>query len=258
MLHRPWSLIAVAFLHLLVGPFLVFLVSQQTRFDIGEYLYRLKEFDPMIYGPLFFYPVFMSIFLYLMKRWSYVVYVLIFAIEILVLSRSYFSSGNVYFDLNLLSLIISHSVLFVYVSFTSARQIYFNPRLRWWESKTRYQVQLPISMIDLTNSILEATLVDYSEGGAFVKTTSKNETGKGFDQSHYTLQMKFEDQELAFSGQIVHRRSPHEAGFQFIYKSWSEKRMAQKIAKAMAKKGLPRRTPPLNRWNSFKSWLADF
>ncbi|MEW6055701.1 MAG: PilZ domain-containing protein, partial [Bdellovibrionota bacterium] len=140
------------------------------------------------------------------------------------------------------------NIVFVsYFLLGAVRAPYFNPRLRWWESKPRYLVQLK-AVVSSSTLNQKCTILDISEGGAFIKTAMPLLLG-----DVVRLDISFLDRTLSVVGHVVHcgRSEVKGYGVQFLNGGHAAKKAIRKLIETFAVIGLetrPRRP----------DWVRDF
>jgi len=79
-----------------------------------------------------------------------------------------------------------------YFLLPAVRAAYFNAKLRWWETKPRYLVNIPASFGRKGASSARGTMVNLSEGGAFLKTARKYKKSQKIHVQFYLLGRDYE------------------------------------------------------------------
>ena len=74
---------------------------------------------------------------------------------------------------------------------------YFLPRIRWWESNTRFQLSVPVKMM-MGKHEKSGKIVDLSIGGCYVKTTETFD-----EQAKLSLEFRVFGQTLSVMGIVV-------------------------------------------------------
>ena len=253
MLARPWPIVILAVLHLL-GPvgnlFLSAWVQKQT---INDYFYSLIH-TSSTWGLIDFFVLLplAGIALYLCKKWSYPVFLVIAGTTVYSNFTTYQQYSDM-FTLNMFLITFILDAVFVgYFLIPAVRAPYIDPRLRWWESKPRYLIRFRTI---LTNSQKKSNgvMMDISQGGAFVKTSSPLNT-----QEPVRLSFSVLGKEFNVKGQIVYQRQGKVPGYgvQFLHTAQS-KRSIKRLTRGLKNMGIPTRTQ--FDWKSdLITWVADF
>jgi hypothetical protein len=159
----------------------------------------------------------------------------------------------------LLSCYASNLALVSYFLLKEVRQTYYNPRIRWWESKPRYTLRSP-ALITIKSgptsahgSTINCTLINLSEGGAFIHVP------KGLTpHSRITLIYDCLGKEFQFSGEVLYQvqRQKNQYGIQFIT-PFKSKLQIKNLIRALVKLGIERR-PDRTHWSvSLLKWLKQ-
>lgn len=121
--------------------------------------------------------------------------------------------------------------VFVYFLLPKAREPFFDRKLRWWEPKTRYNVQfsckLHTSTLTFTSQIL-----NISETGAFLQECSYLKVGDRLD-----MEFQFLGQTIEVPVEIIHHRStapgPQGFGIKFHFQSLPQKLKLIKVIRVV-------------------------
>lgn len=250
MRTKPWSLIILAILHALApcGSF-IFNAYWAGRTLLQQWHYWIDVLPPAL---LFIYvvlPMMAGLFIFICRRWAYWAY---FAcISTILLSNIYSFYTNLTLGTFLLLMIVAVVDLLVVSYFLASpvQQIYFDPKMRWWEAAPRYRFD-----VEGTVNGEKAFLKNLSQGGLYFtsgpqiaegnkveiswnykgkeqiisgllvyKSMNKNELGSGvrFDHTEEThKQVKYFVDQLQAEGLIVTERLP---GPQDSFLSWLKK-----------------------------------
>ena len=259
MEQRPWSLVVVGLLHVLLPYVTLGLAVLESGPGVKQCWARFSAVVDGIFVVYFVLPILMALFLFLMKRWSFLAYLATLAVVTSSMAYFYYQNLNIFFQATHGVLLVLHLVCAGYVLLPAARVIYFNPRLRWWEAKARFKILLPGTVkpaVPSADSVaLPVTVVNYSEGGVFL------ESKQALPLDH-DLKIFFEvaGKECAFNGRVVHRigqGDQEQYGVQFVFASFAEKRRARELSRGFAALGIEQRTPPQPLLVSFLSWARD-
>ena len=188
--------------------------------------------------------------IYKTNRWSYPIYLFVIS-SMLVWNYLTWLRYPQYFGLG--SLIFSYLVNLTVVSYfliPAVRNVYFNPRVRWWEVKPRYDVEIPsktkMGEIDSTGVIQ-----NISEGGVFVETGAILLTGNEIEISFGSNGKQF-----TIPGKVVYPRhaEPKGYGVQFFHTPESAHELKDYI-KTLKAAGAHERLGNLSAWEEFKAWF---
>ncbi|MCM2322192.1 MAG: PilZ domain-containing protein [Oligoflexia bacterium] len=237
MKTRPWPLILLALFYL-AAPVLNLLMSASIlHVPPGRYLVHLLRADSA-WGLFTFFalPPIAGAAIWVMKKWSYPV----FFLATLLLAFSNFQTWQSHpKQMGLPVLLLTYAVnlaLVAYFMLPSVRKVYTDKRLRWWEAKPRFMLEIP-ALLKGTFGEKRCTLVDFSEGGAFVKSSRKLVSEGSLQLSFSFLGRSFE-----FEAKAVHYRSKGSRGYglQFVH---TDRSRGEAVKLATALRALERETP---------------
>jgi hypothetical protein len=135
-----------------------------------------------------------------------------------------------------------------YFLLPAVRIVYFNKRLRWWETKPRYEIDMQATLI-IDNHQISCTILNISEGGALVKNI--NPLQMGFDAC---LRFSFFDQTVNVPARVVYSQNGS-MGFQFLHNNETEKKV-KKIIRKLRLSGVNTRERPDKWTKGFQKWAV--
>ncbi|OFZ81500.1 MAG: hypothetical protein A2603_04655 [Bdellovibrionales bacterium RIFOXYD1_FULL_55_31] len=248
MKTRPWPLVVLAIIQVLTPIFNVLFnawVLGVSPSVVLTWMFQrpwLEIFQTLALMPIAGYAVFR------MKKWSYPVF----------FGAIFWSMlANLQHWQYVTSQMPSWAFLFVYgcdillVSYfllPAVRATYFDPRVRWWESKPRYELKLEVRAELSQNEVLEGLILNVSEGGAFVHFDRKLAVGD-------IVNLRFEiiHQEFMIPGKVVYARAESGQdpfyGVQFIHSKATVRRF-QNLVRGLKALGFQDRS-------SLKPWFRD-
>lgn len=196
MKRKPWSLVVLALLHI-VAPFgnLLLNASLKNRTFAQQWHYW---FDILPKQLLLIYvglPILAGVFIFICRRWSYWAYLGCIGIIFLSNVYSYWTSMSASSLVVLVALVIIDVLVVAYFVVPSVQNIYFDPRLRWWEAAPRYNFN-----VAGTVSGHEAFITNLSQGGVFLTTSASLKEG---DQVQ--VSWNFEQQSVQIPGVVLYR-----------------------------------------------------
>ena len=248
MKRKPWPIIVISLLHVL-APFgnIVFNSYRSGRGLVQTFQFWYYALPKALFITYVILPPLAGIFIFICRRWSYWCYVV-------CLTFIFFS--NVYgfwTNMNLLNFITLSIVMLVdilavgYFVAPSVRQVYFDPRMRWWETAPRYNFDIPGNM-----SGEESFIKNVSEGGALVESTHT------YPQSHpVELSWDYKGEAFKMPGKVVYQKpvgSKFGSGVRFDHDANSQKRM-KTLIKGLHKEGKMIRDRVPGPEDSFFAWL---
>lgn len=245
MKTRPWPLVILALFQAVAPAFNLWFCARVLNTSVEAYASALwaestprQLFEFYALGPIAGLAIFRT------RRWSYPLFL---AITSFTAWRNY--QSHVAFP-GLLSLPLlfgayaANAALVAYFLLPAVRLAYFNPRVRWWESQPRFQVEL-----DARAGETPVRIRNLSEGGAFI------EAAAGLPQGAFTLSFEWQGERYAIAARVVHRRADGRGlGLQFAPSRVFRKRM-RALAHRMAAAGC---APTIARgpWHlEFRGWF---
>lgn len=250
MKSRPWPIVILAWIHLLSPIGNVLVSAHLMHVSLYSY-YNLVIRQTSLFDNVNFFLLFpvAAFAIYACKSWSYPIF-------LSVASWSFYQNFMSWRHFPLLmtpaTLVAVYAVNIAVVGYfliPSVRAPYFNPRLRWWESKPRYTIDIEVEVDGKAGVI-----TNISEGGAFLKTARKLSVGEDV-----RVQSRFYGLPLEFFGKVVYSR-PGDArgyGIQFHDLAQSAKRNLKRLCRAFYLMRVERR-PDYTRWyQSFGIWVSQ-
>ncbi len=137
------------------------------------------------------------------------------------------------------------------------RSVYFNPRLRWWETSPRYVVNFPASITRVGAKAMKATLQNIAAGGAGIETMEM-----GFLKEEIAvLEFQHEGAVFHLKAKVVWEKAIG-GGKQFLGLQWADENSnaewsaIRKLIRDLKAKHTPttRAIPP--RLTDVKEWFA--
>jgi len=254
MRRRPWALILFAGLQAIL-PTLVVGVASGGRFfafrvfvEIWTHSYGMSF--PWI---LWILPILSGAAIFAMKRWSYFAYLTLVGVSLaLNLGLSTQTHLPLFQLFNWMSISIA-VIVCSYLFQPAVRQIYFNPRIRWWESKTRFKVALDAKIIIAAGEKEPCQILDISEGGAFIATRTTRQLPETIDLVFTLLSI---DQKIRVK--VVHRSirdGEIRFGAQFQFAGSRQKKSLVKIIDSLRAMKCPTRDDLEPWWKDLTRWL---
>jgi len=252
MKWKPWPIVLIS-IFLITEPLVkVFLDSFlfQVNVDrfLGIYFETHNPFESFVY---FLSLPIAGVALFVIKRWSLPLF---FTMELLV-GYDYFvrysqvpGENTMFLVFGILALNLA---IVSYFLIPAVWEIYYNPRLRWWESKPRFRVVIPATLEGTWDSA-PCTIVDISEGGAYIQTKKKIELNKPV-----TLVIKLFEAELKIAGEAIHFGDCqlNGVGMRFIEKNPEINRQIEKFMEGVRLLNA-QEIRPRGKWHEdFKNWI---
>lgn len=256
MKHRPWSLIVLAFAHIF-APFinLIFdaLWAGRPVLNYVGLFFQPQNFARHWFH--FFAPMAAGLAIYLCRKWSYLAYVTLMAALAFVSLASYMGRTDLHSPWPLISVYVINFLIVTYFLLPAVRRVYFDPRMRWWETMPRYQVELPCQF-SVTSSahakVFSGTISNFSQTGLFLKTPDTLR-----DHAIIRVEFPYDDLSCQFQGQVIHhgRQSSDGFGVQFLHSPGS-RRIAKALTERLHAKGLLQSERAMGQEDTFSWWVS--
>lgn len=209
MKRRPWILIVLAWAHIF-SPVISFAINAAlAQRSLTEYVsVFFQPHNLQGQWPHLFFPITAGVAIYLCKRWSFFLY-LISIIALFILSYiGYVERGGAVPLAALIGIYFGNLLLVSYFLIPSIRKIYFDPRLRWWETENRYLWQNPATFAQDDGSTHSATIQNISRSGLLLKSNHLPP-----DQSKISLESQTDRALLILKGTVIHHSHQKHLGF---------------------------------------------
>lgn len=186
MKNRPIPLVLLALFQILAPLGTLLFNSWVLGVKPGYVLHWMLQGSPLqIFESLFLMPL-AGVAIYLMKPWSYVLFLAAMGWGLLNNLAAWHYAQNAKIGIPwLFSLYAIQVVIAIYFMLPSVRRAYLDPRVRWWEAQKRILFQCPVRGMHLGVPV-QGKILNLSEGGAFLA-----ELQSDIKQGD-TLQLKFE------------------------------------------------------------------
>ncbi|MBT4761989.1 MAG: PilZ domain-containing protein [Bdellovibrionaceae bacterium] len=255
MKNKPWPILILALIQFLMPAFNILLNS--IIIDANPVMYTkifitIKSW-PQILEFFLLYPI-VGVSIFLMKKWSYPVF-LIATLWTFSMNSYLWFTGQIppmpFWVFPMISLV---NIAFVtYFLLPAVRKVYFDQRIRWWESKPRFSINLQATVT--ADDDLQVTVNDFSEGGAFIESSSNIDKGK-----KHVLKFTFDDTTIEVPFEIVHEKktSNEKQGYGLKFNHTNETHNnAKKLTKQIKKSGAAVTRVPDPLFLSFKIWFSS-
>lgn len=200
--------------------------------------------------PLFFayvvLPPLAGVFIYVCRRWSYWSYVFCLGLVFLGNIYGFWTSVNWVNFVTLFVVLLVDILVVAYFVVPSVRQVYFDPRMRWWETAPRY-----IFNVEGTMNGQRGLIKNISEGGVLVEAPDSYPEGQIVE-----LQWNQEGTPFSLPGKVVYQKpmgSTFGYGVRFEATPRLQKTMKPLLARLRKEKKLIRNLPGPE--DTFTAWL---
>ena len=209
MYRRPWPILILAIIHLLIPMFYLASSYQVSGISLSLFFHPQFLFENWILLVNYTVPFWIAAFaIWKCHKWSYFLFIFCMVwISAIALFNAYHLDEVTYSNA-LFSMAINVFIITYFLK-PSIRTVYMDSKLRWWESQTRYHRKLKI----VINKELDGELFNLSLGGAFIAIDLPLEV----DQ---LVEVAFEDQnyddEFYFKAEVVHIEEGRGYGVKFL------------------------------------------
>lgn len=252
MKRKPWAIIILAVLHIL-APIGNLLINAQRAGNtpLQHWNYWLNFMPLPLFLSYTLLPILAGVFIFICKRWSYWAYLACLALIFLANLYGFSTKANMTNFLFLIGLLIVDLLAVAYFVVPAVRNVYLDPRLRWWEAAPRYTFE---NAIEINGSHESGQIKNISEGGLFALSLINLKEG-----DNAKLVWTFEGTVYQVTGKIVYKtaRSRSEGfGVQFAHTPESQKQVKM-LCSMLRERGqlVPDRLPGPE--DSFGHWLKN-
>lgn len=123
-------------------------------------------------------------------------------------------------------------VVFCYFLSPKIREPFFDRRVRWWEAKSRYNVQF-VCRLQSNNLTFASQIINISHSGAFVADSKYINLG-----DKLIMEFNFLGQEISVPVEVVHKHSTNNKvgyGLKFNYSSLGQSLIMSRVMKVLKK-----------------------
>lgn len=174
-------------------------------------------------------PIVAGVAIYICRKWSFWLYI---ATMLFISVMSYYGyrthAGAIGAVWPILLLAIDAAIV-SYFFLPAVRTVYFDPRLRWWETLPRYRAEFPGRWSDEAGSH-PGEVANFSAGGLFFKSADLPA-----DESRATVAFEKNGVAYAFKGRVILHSKQNSLGFGFKFDA--ETAEARSLAKTLAAEG---------------------
>ncbi|MDA3851592.1 MAG: PilZ domain-containing protein [Spirochaetaceae bacterium] len=190
MPKKPWIILLLTFCYL-IAAVLFFYIRVQT--------YGMPPININRILTLFMTSLYLlnALAIFSVKRNAWWIFLSSSIILILLNFYSYFNDNNS----SLLMLFLANGLLFIGSALLFRREIiapYFNPRLRWWESNPRYNIDFSITLHN--DPPVSAKIVDISAGGCYISTLEELPL-----KIELPIELHLQELELRLQGKVLRK-----------------------------------------------------
>lgn len=254
MKSRPWPIVILALLNILAPVYNIAFSSYLSGGPVPLYLKALfaqaKWYEVGLF--LLAQPL-AGVSIYLTQLWSYPVFIVLTLATVIANYLSYRTATDLFPLRVLIASFIVNVGLVSYFLIPQVRIVFFNRRVRWWESKPRFTLEIPCRVVVGPNDKRSCALHNISEGGVYL--TPQGRLGA---RKTVQLQFNFMGRDYDFECKVAHRRRSGKVqgyGLQFVHNADSLE-IAQNLARGLDYLGCASNRNPIPIKDSFVFWLT--
>jgi hypothetical protein len=199
---------------------------------------------------LFLPSVLLALSIFAMKLWGFYLFL---SVMLWMLVRNlylYFSYDYIYLIQLMFGTFFNFGFI-LYFFLPRVKEVYFNPRLRWWETKPRYKIDKECFLIDENEKFISGVCKDMSEGGIFFEATEEVT-----NDENVKIKMNYKEKEYLISAKKVYQRG-NGHGCQFQSMTNDELKNVKFLVKSFKNEGAPETRPAPPLWKDFWDWLRQ-
>lgn len=258
MNHKPWPLLILAFIHF-IEP-----VTKITFYSIYFHINPLNAVVNVYQGSsaiqvfefFFLFPI-AGYAIYAVKKWSYPVFIIVeiwvFMINMPYLNELYQTNQMPLLGFFILFGAINLSIV-TYLLLPAVRIAYLDPRIRWWEAKPRYSVNIDCKV----NNKTAGTIKNISASGVFITTETNfiinSSVELAFQFTAPSIDFYIKSKAIVLHKFVINDIEGY--GARFVDLSKDNKRQINKIIKYLDKSNTKRRPVHRNATDLIQ-WLTD-
>ena len=192
-----------------------------------------------------------AIAIYCVKKWSYPVFLLCMGwLLSQILLNLQHTNDSYLITMTVVAPLVFNIVLVSYFLIPAVKTTYYDPRVRWWEAKPRYIVDLK-SEINYSGQKSSGKLANISEGGAFIESDLDIPL-----ESDLKLSFEISNAEFELTSKVIFKVPGKTAyGVQFDFQDKVERKQLIHTIRYLKESGAEV-TRPIPLWSDdLKSWF---
>jgi hypothetical protein len=242
MKTKPWPLMILALLNFLSPLTNVFLSARLEHIPILAYLHNTTFADVF---PILLAPWISAFAIYSVKKWSYPVFLSVTAYQI----GSLFYQAHSYPEILTIRWVFFITVLNLgvvsYFMNSKVRTVYYDQRLKWWESQPRYVVSMDCSIGGKEG--WKAKVLNISQGGVFLQSSKELQIG-----TEVEISFQPENAHIVPMGKVLYFRNGG-YGVNFIHNHASEV-WIEGLIKNLKRHGAQSMQGRFSKMEDFRNW----
>lgn len=252
MKHKPWPLIVLAVLHFL-APF-GNIISNSLLLDVSILTYTRALLSSSEWLKIFifmFAPILGGLLIYICKKWSYYLYLSLMLVPLFYCYFYWTQHPSLKVGLYLFVIYPANLLMVIYFMLPQVRQVYFDRRLRWWETKPRFKVDFETEIV-FGEQKTTGEIKNISEDGLFVESNLQMKKMDTFD-----INFNFMNQLYPLKGQVVYsKNSNNRIGYGIVLlKDKTTTEILKKLIHTLNEQGLIMKSRLPTEEDSFVTWI---
>jgi hypothetical protein len=253
MNRRPWPIVILALIQLVIPLFNIGISALASGLSVSNFFTAQMQFVPMWKIFVFYLMAPMSgLAIYMCKKWSFFAFM---SFQMIILATNIVEiqgQSNVTLAIPIV-IFAANTGLLIYFMLPAVQRVYFDDRLKWWETKPRYIVDIEMDTKGAWG-MFPGTILNISEGGCNFRTTDSEKLLKKSGKvvfnvlgKRYILKGK-----VAFAKET---KNGHEYGIMFT--KMNEKKILEikNLIGAIHKLGFKKNIERLNWKSDFTKWF---
>jgi hypothetical protein len=228
MKQRPWPIVILSFFHVVAPVGNILFNAYLSKVPLPLYFQALLLPQNRVTLLIFtLVPILGALLIFLCRKWSWMAYVALMIVPVSYSLLEYSKNATTVMALGLAFFFFINFLVVGYFLKPAVRRLYFDPRMRWWETKPRYKADFQCQ-VELEDKQFWVEIKNISEGGAFLEALQEFNEG-----DHLKLYFKDPAGVIALNGEVVYRRNakPLGYGFKFDKASSRDSRLKSLIRK---------------------------
>lgn len=256
MEHKPWPLLILAFIHF---------IEPVTKISFYSIYFNINPLDAVLnvyhsetalhaFEFFFLFPI-AGFAIFSVKKWSYPVFILA-ELWVLMINVPYLTELYQTNQIPLMGFFILFGLLNLaivsYLLLPAVRVAYLDPRIRWWEAKPRYSVNIDCRV----NNKSLGTIKNISTSGVFITTDNNLEIDSDavitFNFSAPSMEFNIKSKVL-----VLHKFSIYNIegyGARFVDLTKENKHLVKSMIKYLEKSNTKRR-PERRSYTDLIQWM---
>lgn len=152
-------------------------------------------------------PIVAGIAIYMCKKWSFFIYIVAMTALLVASIFGYVQRAEQISLIGVALVYILNIGLVGYFLVPAVRQVYFDPRLRWWEALPRYSADFKAYILQGDRKV-DAFVGNFSQSGMFVKSEFIPQ-----DHAEVSIEILHEKAVYVLKGSVIHHQGQTLLGF---------------------------------------------